>query len=174
MLLNYSSIRLLYICKQRDSNEFQNHFRIFSARMVRSAESVLLWVLPRFKNVYIMHKHTSLQQKGVHKKIDFLGDESPLDSTPPPSLINQHYFLEKNKKYTYFANSIHTYICIMYVIVFETEYTEMEGLIITQNCCYHITTQKLQPSENRSLIIKLILQKGLTKFCNIQNNFRTC
>ena len=72
------------------------------------------WVLPRFKNVYIMHKHTSLQQKGVHKKIDFLGDESPLDSTPPPSLINQHYFLEKNKKYTYFANiSIHIYVLFM-------------------------------------------------------------
>ena len=39
MLLNCSSIRSLNICKHRDSNEIGNHFHIFNARMVQSAES---------------------------------------------------------------------------------------------------------------------------------------
>ena len=43
LLLNYSSIRSLNICKHRDLNEFGNHFRMSSARMVHSAES--LWTV---------------------------------------------------------------------------------------------------------------------------------
>ena len=39
LLLKYSTIMLLNICKQKDSYEFGNHFRILSARMVQSAES---------------------------------------------------------------------------------------------------------------------------------------
>ena len=40
MLLIYSSIRSLIICKLKDSTMFGNHFRILNARMVQSVESV--------------------------------------------------------------------------------------------------------------------------------------
>ena len=40
MLLIYSLIRSIVICKYRDSNIFGNHFRILNARMVQSVESV--------------------------------------------------------------------------------------------------------------------------------------
>ena len=36
----YSSTRSLNICKHREANESGNHFRIFSAKKVQSAESV--------------------------------------------------------------------------------------------------------------------------------------
>ena len=49
MLLNYISTRSLNICKHWDKNEFGNHFRIFSSRMIQSAESelTLLYILSR-------------------------------------------------------------------------------------------------------------------------------
>ena len=43
-LLLKKSFTLIFICQHRDSNEFGNHFRTFSARMVHSAESA--WAVP--------------------------------------------------------------------------------------------------------------------------------
>ena len=52
-LYMYSSIRSLIISKYRDSNEFMNHFRILSVRMVPSAE--LAWTVQnRVATKYIL------------------------------------------------------------------------------------------------------------------------
>ena len=49
-LYTYSSIRLLIICKHRDSNEFGNHFCILSAGMVQSSEST--WTVLNIQSIY--------------------------------------------------------------------------------------------------------------------------
>ena len=51
-LNTYSSIRLLSICKHRDSNEFGNYFRILSAGMVQSAESAWSVLYKGFSLLY--------------------------------------------------------------------------------------------------------------------------
>ena len=57
MLLIYTLIRLLVICKYRDSNMLGNHFRILNARMVQSVESVwtvLYTLINKNKNYWLL------------------------------------------------------------------------------------------------------------------------
>ena len=87
MLLIYSSIRSLVICKYRDSNMFGNHFRILNARMVQSVESV--WTV-----LYIHSIHKAIPGYGSYKNPLYLESGnislwSHLNHRPPRPTTNE-------------------------------------------------------------------------------------
>ena len=78
MLLRYSSIRSLVICKYRDSNIVRNHFHILNAR-IQSVESVL--------TVLIYLLLTKLQRWVIHNIITAWYVDPPTTPSLPLLLV---------------------------------------------------------------------------------------